>query len=61
MKAGLLELPDIFAVNKADLGEAAERTASELRGGLEFGAERSSAWKPPVLLVSATKCEGIRS
>jgi putative protein kinase ArgK-like GTPase of G3E family len=34
MKAGILEHPDVFAVNKSDLGAAAERTASELASGL---------------------------
>ena len=34
MKAGVLELPDVFAVNKADLGAIAERTARELDAGL---------------------------
>ena len=38
MKAGVLELPDVFAVNKADLGLPAERTAQELRRGLAVGA-----------------------
>ena len=30
MKAGILELPDVFVVNKADTGAAADRTALEL-------------------------------
>jgi LAO/AO transport system kinase len=52
MKAGALELPDVVAVNKADLGPLAERTASELAAGLSL-AERPGEWTPPVLLVSA--------
>jgi len=55
MKAGVLEFPDIFAVNKADLGPAAGRTASELSGGLSLG-ERGA---PVVVLTSARTGEGI--
>ena len=58
MKAGLLELPDLFAVNKADLGAEAERTASELVSGL--GLARSGAeWTPPVLRISARDGTGV--
>jgi LAO/AO transport system kinase len=59
MKAGILELPDAFAVNKADTGGEARRTASELESALRL-AERSEAdWQPPVLLVSARDGQGI--
>jgi LAO/AO transport system kinase len=58
MKAGILELPDVFAVNKADLGAAAERTAAELAGGLALG-EGGGAWTPPVLRVSARDGRGV--
>ena len=58
MKAGLLEHPDLFVVNKADTGPAAERTASELRAGLSMAAS-AGAWKAPVLLASARDGEGI--
>lgn len=58
MKAGILEHPDVFAVNKSDLGALAERTASELAAGLSMGAAES-AWRPPVLLVSARDGRGI--
>ena len=34
IKAGLIELPDIYVVNKADLGEPATRTAHELTSAL---------------------------
>ncbi len=59
MKAGLLELPDVFAVNKADLGAAAERTASELAGGLGLAETVDRGWRPPVLRVSARDGTGI--
>jgi len=58
MKAGILELPDVVVVNKADLGPVAERTAGELSAGLALG-ERASAWKPPVVRVSARDGTGL--
>lgn len=59
MKAGLLEHPDVFAVNKADLGPLAERTASDLASGLAMTARDDAGWTPPVLLVSARDARGI--
>ncbi len=59
MKAGILELPDVFAVNKADTGAAAERTARELEAGLRLGEREAKSWEPPVRLVSARDGTGI--
>ena len=60
MKAGVLELPDVFVVNKADLGAVAERTASELEAGLGLAEhEQAGGWVPPVVLVSARDGAGI--
>jgi LAO/AO transport system kinase len=59
MKAGVLEHPDVFAVNKADLGPIAERTAGELATGLALAARSTGGWTPPVLLVSARDARGI--
>ncbi len=53
MKAGILEWPDIFFVNKSDIGDAARRTAAELLAGLELGSRRDAEYKPPVLCGSA--------
>ncbi len=58
MKAGILELPDVFVVNKADLGALAERTRNELEAGLSLG-EHEAAWQPPVVAVSARDGIGI--
>ena len=52
-KAGLLELADIVAVNKADL-DGADRFADEIRGSLQLTGQA-----PPVLLVSALEGTGI--
>ena len=59
MKAGILEWPDVFVVNKSDLGAPAERTRSELIGGLGLGERRDDAWTPPVLLCSAQDDRGL--
>ncbi|MEQ9061405.1 MAG: GTP-binding protein [Gammaproteobacteria bacterium] len=61
MKAGVLELPHVFVVNKADLGLPAERTAQELRRGLALGTAAADAWQPPVLLVAASEDRGIEA
>jgi len=59
IKAGLIELPDVFAVNKADLGEAAVRTANELANAQGLAAREAGAWQPPVVPVSARDGSGI--
>lgn len=59
MKAGILELPDVFVVNKADLGAAAELTASELQSGLGLGEDADSGWTAPVLRLSARDGSGL--
>ncbi len=59
MKAGILEWPDVFVVNKADLGSAAERTRSELIAGLGLGERRDGHWTPPVLPCSALDDAGL--
>jgi len=59
MKAGILEYPDVFVVNKADLGAAATRTASELRGSISLGDRGVSRTDAAVILASASAGEGI--
>lgn len=60
MKAGILELPDVFVVNKADTGPAAERTQSELGASLSLGEPlHDTSWSAPVLLTSARDRVGI--
>jgi LAO/AO transport system kinase len=59
MKAGVLEYPDVFVVNKADLGPAATRTASELRSSIGLGDRETSRVETPVILTSARDGEGV--
>jgi LAO/AO transport system kinase len=57
MKAGLMEIGEIFVVNKADR-EGAEMTVEEIRSML--GLRRDpDGWEPPVLLATATTGEGV--
>jgi LAO/AO transport system kinase len=55
-KAGLLEIADVFVVNKADRPGAAD-TVRDLEGMLELAS--ASDWRPPVLRTSATTGEGV--
>jgi LAO/AO transport system kinase len=55
-KAGLLEIADIYVVNKADR-EGANATARDIKQMLHLGEAR--AWDPPVLLTQATDAKGI--
>jgi LAO/AO transport system kinase len=55
-KAGILEIADVFVVNKADRDGAAE-TARDLETMLRMGPELE--WVPPVLRTSTVNAEGI--
>lgn len=57
IKAGQMEIGDIFVVNKADR-ENAEKAASDIRASLELATEKTE-WKPPVVKTSALTGEGI--
>jgi LAO/AO transport system kinase len=55
-KAGLMEIADVFVVNKADRDGVAE-TVRDLEMMLDLGSERE--WRPPVVQTVATRDEGI--
>jgi len=55
-KAGLLEIGDVFVVNKADR-EGVDATVHDLQAMLDLGGPR--AWRPPVLETVATDGRGI--
>ena len=58
-KAGILEVGDIFVVNKADR-DGADQTARELRHMISLGMSGlPGAWRAPVLKVIASQGEGI--
>ena len=55
-KAGLLEIADVFVVNKADREGAAD-TVRDLQVMLELAGERD--WRPPIVETVATDSRGI--
>jgi LAO/AO transport system kinase len=55
-KAGLLEIADLFVVNKADR-PGADETARDLEGMLELAGDLE--WRPPVLRTVATEDTGV--
>ncbi|RJP74360.1 MAG: methylmalonyl Co-A mutase-associated GTPase MeaB [Candidatus Abyssobacteria bacterium SURF_17] len=58
MKAGLMEIADIFVINKADR-EGASQLAREVEAVLAM-RESPGGWTIPVLLTMAVKAEGIK-
>ena len=57
MKAGLMEIGDIFVINKADRAEVT-RTEKELEALLSL-TSREDGWEPPIIKTVATRGEGI--
>ena len=57
-KAGILEIGDIFVVNKADRDGAAT-TRRELRSMISLTDRPEGSWTPPILMTVASKGEGI--
>lgn len=55
IKAGVMEIGDVFCVNKADR-DGAQKTAREINTMLDFSPK---AWRPPVSLAVAVKNEGV--
>ncbi|HET9848341.1 MAG TPA: methylmalonyl Co-A mutase-associated GTPase MeaB [Candidatus Dormibacteraeota bacterium] len=56
IKAGILEIADVFIVNKMDLG-GAEKTRRLIQDALALGPKQP--WSPPIVLASAAKEESI--
>lgn len=57
IKAGMLEIADVFVVNKADR-EGADNVARQLKAMLHLGEHRPGAWEPPVLKAVAMHGQG---
>jgi LAO/AO transport system kinase len=58
MKAGIMEIADIFAVNKADK-PGADRVVNEVRAVLEFLKGRAESWMPTVTQTVAETGDGV--
>src|SRR4029077_16228171 len=56
MKAGLMEIADIFVLNKSDR-EGVERLETELEAMLQLAPERDG-WKPAIIRTGATENKG---
>lgn len=59
MKSGIMEIPDIAVVTKGDMGATASRTLSDLSGALSLSANADQLRAPQILMVSATRDEGL--
>jgi len=57
IKAGIMEIADIFVINKSDR-EGAERVEREIRA-LQSLAVRSDQWTPPIVKTVASEGQGI--
>ncbi|MGQ0626391.1 MAG: methylmalonyl Co-A mutase-associated GTPase MeaB [Sporichthyaceae bacterium] len=57
-KAGVLEIADVYVVNKADR-DGADQAARQLTHMLAMGTERPGGWQAPVLKTVASRDEGI--
>ncbi len=57
-KAGIMEIADVFVVNKADL-PGAERLMREIRAAQELGAHDENTWFAPILQTIGSQQKGI--
>lgn len=57
MKAGVMELPDVVIVTKADMGEPARRARADVGGALTLFTVETD-WRAPVVLLSSARAEG---
>jgi LAO/AO transport system kinase len=58
VKAGILEIADIFVVNKADR-DGADATYRDIQGMIGLGERRPGDWRPQVVRAVAARGEGI--
>jgi LAO/AO transport system kinase len=58
MKAGIMEIADIFVVNKADR-EGADRLVASVEANLALHSYAPDEWRPPILKTVATTGDGV--
>ena len=58
LKAGIMEIADIFVVNKADR-EGADRTVTSIEAMLSLHTFADGDWRPPILKTEATSGRGV--
>src|SRR5438477_5945305 len=59
LKAGIMEIADIFVVNKADR-EGAERLVTAVEANLALHSYARGEWRPPIVNTVATSGQGVR-
>ena len=57
-KAGILEIGDLYVVNKADR-DGADQVRRDLRSMLALAERPEGAWRPPIVKTVASKAEGL--
>ena len=58
LKAGIMEIADVFVVNKADR-EGADRTVASLEALLSLQTFAAGQWRPPIVKTEATSGKGV--
>ncbi len=58
LKAGIMEIADIFVVNKADR-EGADRTVASIEAMLSLHSFAPGEWRPPIVKTEATSGKGV--
>jgi LAO/AO transport system kinase len=58
LKAGIMEIADIFVVNKADR-EGADRTVASIEAMLSLETYGKDRWRPPIVKTEATTGKGL--
>ncbi len=58
LKAGIMEIADIFVVNKADR-EGADRTVASIEAMLSLDVFADGRWRPPIVKTEATTGKGV--
>jgi LAO/AO transport system kinase len=58
LKAGIMEIADIFVVNKADR-EGADRTVTAIESNLALQTFAEGHWRPPIIKTEATTGRGV--
>ncbi len=58
LKAGVMEIADVFVVNKADR-DGADRAVAEIESLLGLHAYKDGEWRPPIVRTQATTGQGV--
>src|SRR3954468_20867427 len=60
LKAGIMEIPDIIVVNKAD-HPMTDTMVREIRGVLSLAPQEKGAWRVPIIKTEASRGEGVQA